>query len=181
MNSKWIIIPIVSVFLAACSSPEARRPKKHTTSNFYKEVIEENIKLNQLEKKQIENSLAKDTLNNYLSSPNGFWYMYNKKDTLNSTTPKKGDVVTIKYTISDFNNTPLYNEQTIEYKVDKEDFIPALQDGIKLMKKGETITFVIPSYRAYGVTGDGGKIRMNQTLKSKLTLIDIKKVNNEIN
>ncbi|WP_157730250.1 gliding motility-associated peptidyl-prolyl isomerase GldI [Tenacibaculum jejuense] len=181
MNSKCIFILALVVLVGACNSPEARRPVKHTTSNFYKEVIEENIKLNQLEKKQIENSLAKDTLNNYLSSPSGFWYTYNKKDSLSTITPKKGDVVTIQYSITDFYNSPIYEEQKIEYKVDKEDFIPALQEGIKLMKKGETITFVIPSYRAYGVTGDGNKIRMNQTLKSKLTLIDIKKVNNEIN
>ena len=60
------------------------------------------------------------------------------------------------------------------YKVDKEDFIPALQDGIKLMKKGETIIFVIPSYRAFGVSGDGNKIGINQPIKSTVKLIDIK-------
>ena len=65
-------------------------------------------------------------------------------------------------------------KQEKSYKIDKEDFIPALQDGIKLMKIGETITFVIPSYRAFGVTGDGNKIEVNQTIKSTVTLIDIK-------
>ncbi len=181
MSNTWIVIIMSSLIFISCNAPEARRPKKKTTSNFYKEVLEQNIKLNQLEKKHIEQHLSKDTVNSYLNSPNGFWYTYNKKDTINSITPVKGDVVTISYTITDFFNTPLYDKQTKIYKIDKEDFIPALQDGIKLMKKGETITFVIPSYRAFGVTGDGEKIGMNQTLKSTLTLIDIKKVNNEIN
>ena len=49
--------------------------------------------------------------------------------------------------------------------------------------KGETITFVIPSYRAFGVTGDGNKIAVNQPIQSTVTLIDIKskQINNEIN
>lgn len=181
MNNKWYIVVILLISFLSCSSPEVRRPKTHTTSNFYEEIIEENIRLNNLEKKHIESFLAKDTTTNYLTSSNGFWYAYEQKDTLNAPIPVKGDVVTIRYNVSDFNDNLLYSEQTINYKVDKEDFIPGLQDGIKLMKKGETITFVIPSYRAFGVTGDGNKIRMNQTLKSRLTLIDIKKVNNEIN
>ena len=181
MSNKCLAFVALIFILCSCSSPEARRPKTHTTSNFYKEVIAENIKLNNLEKSHIESFLKKDTINNFLSSPKGFWYVYNVKDTLNSMKPVKGDVVTLSYNISNLYNTTIYKDQTISYKVDKEDFIPALQDGIKLMKKGETITFVIPSYRAFGVTGDGSKIGMNQTLKSRLTLIDIKKLNNEIN
>jgi len=42
------------------------------------------------------------------------------------------------------------------------------------MKVGETITFVIPSYSAFGITGDGNKIGINQSIKSTVTLINIK-------
>ncbi len=60
------------------------------------------------------------------------------------------------------------------YTVDKEDFISGIQKGIKLMKMGETIIFVIPSYNAFGVSGDGNKIGLNKTIKSKVTLLNIK-------
>jgi FKBP-type peptidyl-prolyl cis-trans isomerase FkpA len=42
------------------------------------------------------------------------------------------------------------------------------------MKIGEIITFVIPSYNAFGVSGDGNKIGVNQTIKSTVTLLNIK-------
>jgi FKBP-type peptidyl-prolyl cis-trans isomerase len=80
----------------------------------------------------------------------------------------------MSFDISDINGNILYKRQERNYKVDKEDFIPALQDGIKLMKKGETITFVIPSYSAFGITGDGNKIGVRQPIKSTVTLIEIK-------
>jgi FKBP-type peptidyl-prolyl cis-trans isomerase len=43
------------------------------------------------------------------------------------------------------------------------------------MKIGETITFVLPSYNAYGITGDNNKIGLNQSIKSTVTLININK------
>ena len=42
------------------------------------------------------------------------------------------------------------------------------------MKPGETIKFIFPSFNAYGVLGDGQKIGINQSLISKVTLINIK-------
>ncbi len=170
-----VILALIPLCLLGCSSSEPRKPKKHSTSNFYKEVIENNKNLNNLEKKQIVFFLSKDTINNYHVSSNGFWYTYIKKDTINTSTPAKGNLVTLTYNIMDFDGRVIYENQTINYRVDKEDFIPALQEGIKLMKKGEIVTFVIPSYRAFGVTGDGNKIGISQTIKSNLTLIDIKK------
>ena len=42
------------------------------------------------------------------------------------------------------------------------------------MKVGETIIFVIPSYNAFGISGDANKIGINKTIKSKVTLLNIK-------
>nr|BFF38269.1 gliding motility-associated peptidyl-prolyl isomerase GldI [Tenacibaculum mesophilum] len=174
MKHKIILFVFTAILIVSCKEPQARRPKQHGTTNFYKEVLKENKKLNALEKKRLEEWVAKDTLKEYKISPNGFWYTYITKDTLNSSSPKFEDLVMLSYNIVSLNGDVLYETKERSYKVDKEDFIPALQDGIKLMKKGETITFVIPSYRAFGVTGDGNKIAVNQPIQSTVTLIDIK-------
>ncbi|AUC14322.1 gliding motility-associated peptidyl-prolyl isomerase GldI [Tenacibaculum sp. SZ-18] len=179
MKSKLYIICVMILGFGGCKELEPRRPKQHSITNFYKEVIAQNKKLNALETEKIKSYFKQDTLNTYHSSAHGFWYSYQSKDTVSIYSPGKGDVVKVRYNITKLNNDSFYDYQTKDYIVDKEDFIPGLQEGIKLMKKGETITFVIPSYRAYGVTGDGHKVGMNQTLKSTLTLIEIKKLNNE--
>jgi len=177
MKHNFLLFIFIMLIMVSCKQTEARRPKKHGTTNFYKEVIEKNKKLNALEKKRLEKLISLDTIQKYHSSANGFWYTYHKKDTLSTSKPKFEDLVQIEYNIADINGNIIYDTQERVYKIDKEDFIPALQDGIKLMKKGETITFVIPSYRAFGVVGDGNKITVNQPIKSTVTLIDIKSNN----
>ncbi|TDQ23791.1 gliding motility-associated peptidyl-prolyl isomerase GldI [Tenacibaculum caenipelagi] len=174
MKYRLLVFISVIIVLVSCKEPEARRPKQQGTTNFYHEVVKKNKKLNALEKKYLEGLMALDTVNQYITSANGYWYTYVKKDTLNAKSPKFEDVVQIVYNITDIEGNIIYENKERSYKVDKEDFIPALQDGIKLMKIGETITFVIPSYRAFGVTGDGNKIAVNQPIQSTLTLIDIK-------
>ncbi|PKH50747.1 gliding motility-associated peptidyl-prolyl isomerase GldI [Tenacibaculum sp. Bg11-29] len=174
MKLKIIFFLVVILGVVSCKEPEARRPNKQGTTNFYNEVVKKNKKLNALEKKRLENFISKDTVNQYTVSKNGFWYTYVVKDSLNTLKPKKEDVVLISFDISDINGNILYRRQERNYKVDKEDFIPALQDGIKLMRKGETITYIIPSYSAFGITGDGNKIGVRQPIKSTVTLIEIK-------
>ena len=174
MKFKTVFYFVVLLGVVSCKEPEARRPKKQGTTNFYKEVIAKNKKLNFLEKKRLENWISKDTVHKYNLSNNGFWYTYRVKDSVNSVNPKIEDEVLISYNISDLNGNIIYDKQEKNYKIDKEDFIPGLQDGIKLMKKGETITFVVPSYRAFGVIGDGNKINGNQPIQSTVTLIEIK-------
>ncbi|WBX73155.1 gliding motility-associated peptidyl-prolyl isomerase GldI [Tenacibaculum pacificus] len=174
MKCNLIFFLLIILTVVSCKDTEARRPKKQGTVNFYKEVVKKNKKLNALEKKRLENWISKDTVHTYKASKNGFWYRYVVKDSVNLVQPKAKSSVLISYDISDIHGNIIYQKQEKTYKVDQEDFIPALQDGIKLMKKGEIITFVIPSYRAFGVIGDGEKIMVNQPIQSTVTLIEIK-------
>lgn len=177
-NCYIFLIILLSVF--ACKEPEARRPKKHSVNNFYKEVIAQSKKMNKLENEKIKQMISSDTIFNFKPSNNGFWYAYTQKDTIKTLTPKSSDLVTISYNVTNLSDHVIYKEQEVTYKVDKQDFIPGLDEGIKLLKEGEEAIFIIPSYIAYGVTGDGTKIKMNQTIKSTVKLIQIKQ-NNEIN
>ncbi len=107
----------------------------------------ENKRLNAYENQLIKNYIAKDSTAVYITSAKGFWYTYNTKKE-NGVTPVKNDEVVIEYAITDLQGNIIYSKEELgeqKYKVDKEDFIPALQDGIKLVKKGETVTFVINS------------------------------------
>ena len=56
--------------------------------------------------------------------------------------------------------------------VDQEELITGLQEGIKLTKEGEILTFLFPSHMAFGYTGNG-KIESNQPLIYKVHLKEI--------
>ena len=63
--------------------------------------------------------------------------------------------------------------------MDKEDVLLGLRDGIKTMKKGEKVTFLFPSHKAYGYHGDNNKIGTNEPLLCTVTLNDIKTDNSK--
>jgi len=50
--------------------------------------------------------------------------------------------------------------------------ISGLHDGIQLMKEGETITFLFPSYKAYGYSGNE-KVNPNEPLIFTVELLKI--------
>ncbi|QTE23677.1 gliding motility-associated peptidyl-prolyl isomerase GldI [Polaribacter cellanae] len=166
------------IILVGCSKSTPRKPinPKPSTTIFQK-AIEESKQLNKVEEEKIEQLIEKDSINKYTNSLNGFWYTYITKIEANTATPKAGDIAVIAYDIRDLNDSIIYSKEELgikNYSVDKEDFISGIQKGIKLMKIGETITFVLPSYNAFGISGDGNKIGINKSIKSTVTLLDIK-------
>ena len=82
--------------------------------------------------------------------------------------PKPGDQVSFEYQIENVNGKILYERKSlgaVKYYVDKEDILPALREGIKLLKNGESAYFLFPSFLCHGYSGDGEKIGINQPLK----------------
>ncbi len=122
-----------------------------------KESIERNKALNKFEETLILNKIKKDSTHHYLTSESGFWYYYNIKNNETNIQPQIGDEVIFSYEIRDLRDSIIYSKEEIgekRYLVDKEELITGLQDGIKLMKQGETVTFLFPSYKAFGFTGN---------------------------
>lgn len=176
MKNSLVLILLLVMF--SCVNNKPRRPiapKPSTT--IFSNTTKELKKLNKVEDDKIKVLIENDSTRTYIKSQYGFWYTYEKQVNEELATPKESDVVEIKYNIKDLKDNLIYSEQELgllTYKVDKEDFISGLQRGIKLMKTGETITFVLPSYTAFGITGDGNKIGINTSIKSTVTLLNIK-------
>ncbi len=167
----------LGILFTSCSKQQARKPVSQTSGTFMKESIERNKKLIAEEEQLIESIISKDTLD-YIASSKGYWYKYDIKTDNDTIFPKRGDIVYFNYEIKDLQNKLIYTKEELkpqEYFVDKENIMMGLRDGIKLMKKGETITFLFPSHMAYGYHGDNEKIGSNEPLICTVTLNDIKK------
>ncbi|MBU3012033.1 gliding motility-associated peptidyl-prolyl isomerase GldI [Polaribacter vadi] len=176
MKHSFLFFLMIVCF--SCSKIEPRKPiNPKPSTTLYFEAMQQNKILNKQEESKILNLIENDSLNTYYQSSNGFWYKYINKITEDLPTPIKGNEVTFQYNITDLKDSIIYSKEELgikTYAIDKQDIISGLQKGIKLMKIGETITFVIPSYSAYGVAGDGKKIGINQSIKSTVTLTNIK-------
>ena len=176
MKNSYLFFLMLCCFSCSKSIPRKPiNPKPSTT--LYKETIKKAISLNKIEDDKILQLIKNDSTKVYVQSSQGFWYRYIHKIEENTSTPEKGNEVIFEYEIRNLNDSILYSKEDLgikSYVVDKEDFISGLQKGIKLMKIGETIIFVLPSYSAFGITGDGNKIGINQSIISTVTLTNIK-------
>ncbi len=174
-----IIFIYLSVFLVliSCSKPEPRKPIVRKTGSFMEESVQRNKLLNKVEEDLLKYKMQMDSLREYINSKNGFWYYYQRRDSLKSQFPVKGDVVVYTYEIKNLQDSILYSKEEIgirNHLVEKEELITGLQDGIKLIKEGEIVTFLFPSYKAYGYTGYD-KIKPNEPL---IYTVQIIKINN---
>jgi gliding motility-associated peptidyl-prolyl isomerase len=170
---------ILGMNLVTCctTKQEPRRPVSQASGEFMKQSIERNKKLNNNEESIIAKIIKKDTAVDYISSTKGYWYYYQTKNATETTKPAKGDVAFFDYEIKDINGKIIYSQSELkpqQYLVDKQNIMIGLRHGIKLMQKGEKVTFLFPSHMAFGYHGDNNKIGTNEPLICTVTLNDIK-------
>jgi gliding motility-associated peptidyl-prolyl isomerase len=166
------------LFVFGCQEPEGRRPIRKTTGSFLKESVKRNKKLISEEEKIIDSIIKSKPNKKYFASDKGFWYTYEIRNEIDTLSPKRGDVAYYDYEIHDLKGNLIYTELELrpqDYLVDKQEIMLGIQNGIKLMRKNEKVTFLFPSHMAYGYLGDKNRIGANVPIQCTVTLNDFKK------
>ncbi|MFT5862981.1 MAG: gliding motility-associated peptidyl-prolyl isomerase [Flavobacteriales bacterium] len=170
----WILL-----LFAACKSPEARRPISQKSGTRIDNSIVMNKKRIAIEEADIQKIIARDTTHVYAATEGGFWYTYEKRDTIATQTPLVGELVSFNYNLSTITGNSILSTAAVGdqvYQIDQsnQDLISGIREGLKLMKEGETITVLLPSHKAYGYYGFEDKIGSNVSIRSTITLNKIK-------
>jgi gliding motility-associated peptidyl-prolyl isomerase len=178
MSRNILLYSLLGIFIFSCKGPEARRPVQRTSGTFIKESIERNKKIYEQDKSKIFELMEANPEHTYLASDNGFWYYYQQQDSISEQTPQFGDQVTFFYDVKDLSGNTILSETDLglqNYIIDQtqQELISGIRDGIKLMKLGETITFLFPSYMAFGYYGLENKLGTNVPIQSTVTLKSI--------
>lgn len=122
-----------------------------------------------MKQERLLNEAAKeDSTHTFNANPSGFLFAYVNKSSTTVKRPEKGEKVSFQYTIETLQKELLYDKKrlgTVDYNIDQEDLLPALREGLRLMKPKEVVVFLFPSYLCYGYQGDGDKIGINQPLR----------------
>lgn len=175
---RYFILIMLLVGVLACKV-EPRRPIVVKSSSI-QQSVQINKQQNKKEELLIRQFIQKDSLTTYHNSKKGFWYAYTLLKKKQKYTAKTNDIVIFASQVEGISGKIIYSFETVgrkKYRVDKQNIIKGLQEGLKLMKEGEECTFLFPSYKAYGYVGDGNKIGRNQPLIYKVKLIKIIKFN----
>ena len=163
---KFIAILLLCNY--SCSESIPRHALNKKKAGFLNQSAYRNKKLFFQEEQELKAAAKKDSLFIYNLSEAGFLFAYKKQVNKFLDKPQKGEVVRFKYQIEDLNNKVLYDKKTlgiVEYSLDQEDLLPGLREGLRIMKTGEVVVFLFPSYLCYGYQGDGEKINANQPLR----------------
>ena len=170
----WRILFVLFV-LVGCKPSEARRPLQQNSGRFIDTSVQINKARNNQEYTAIQ-KLVDAAKNPFIVSDYGFWYQFSKKNETEGYMPQFGDQVLYSYGIKNLAEKWIYPiDESVKktYFVAQEELIAGLREGLKLMKKGESATFIFPSQMAYGYYGDDDKIGTNTPLIYEVTVHDI--------
>lgn len=158
----------VIVLLISCQNPKPRAPLNKKKSTFLISSAARNKRLLEEEELLLIQSAKNDSLHEFEKSSSGFLYAYEKKAAASVSLPKKGEKILFRYQIEDLEQNIIYDKNTlgiVEYSLDQEELLPALRLGLRMMKSGEVVVFLFPSYLCYSYQGDGDKVGVNQPLR----------------
>ncbi|OUU49388.1 MAG: hypothetical protein CBC28_00850 [Flavobacteriaceae bacterium TMED68] len=159
---------ILLVIFCSCSENKVRYPLNKGKKTFLSNSATRNKILMAREELMIRKSANYDSLFTFYNSQKGFLYAYVKKVSENEPLPQKGTRLRFTYKIEDLNKKILYTKNElgiVDYLVDKENILPALREGVKIMRPKEIVVFLFPSYLCFGYQGDGNKVGVSQPLR----------------
>lgn len=180
---KQFIAIILLIGLLGCEGPVPRKPIKVSTGTSIKVSVERNKALLDKEEKLIQNIILKDTLHTYENSTSGSWFYYLSKNEKTEETAQANDLISLTYNVVSFDNDTIYSMNDVgvlQYTADKLPLFPGLRNSVKLLKEGETATFLFPSSLGYGYHGDNQKIGINVPIKSTIAILKIEKVQDSL-
>lgn len=176
MKVKVLLI-ILSAFFVSCSGPIPRKPVVRKTASVNAESVQINKKLNAIEEAALLAYAEKDSLNDYKNASKGFWYAISSEGNTSKKVATE-DQLLFAAEILDLNDEVIYSVEEIgvqSYYVDKENIVEGLRDGLKLLHEGAEATFLFPSHKVFGFSGNNDRIKNNQPLVYKIQIIKINK------
>jgi len=175
-----MIKPVIKIFIvltmgltvavSGCNrAPESSRTKAPTTD----QLAEINREMVIKERERIESYIKRKNLD-MSCTETGLWYSI--------TLPGSGEVavpgkrVVIDYECRLLDGTLCYTGEKdgfLEIIPGRSDVPPGLDEGVRMLNEGSEATFILPSYLAYGLTGDRKKIPAHATLVYKVNVVGI--------
>ena len=164
---------LLSAFCISCNNTPSTGVIQNSTikNRTIDPLVEDNKKIVELENEEIELFLKryKWTMK---QTDTGLRYEITKKGKGDNF--KTGDEVVLEYHTLLLSGDEIYNSNEDGLKrfvVEKSEEIAGLHEAVKLMNRGTEARLIIPSHLAYGVPGDGNKIKPYQTI---IMIIDIR-------
>lgn len=169
-----IITTCLMVLLASCAENTDNQSDNRANGQDRERLEEANRYLVKQEK-EIINEYINNCGNEFVETGTGLRYrIVNQGD---SVLIKTGHIVVMEYQTSLINNEIVYssdNDGIKSFVVGRGGVERGLEEAMLHLHIGDEAEVIMPSYLAYGLTGDGNKIPPRSILVYKLKIIDYK-------
>lgn len=168
----FVVAFLLGLGFFSCQNKQ-QEPPKQKQINVEKEKIAVNKEIVRRDNADIE-LIAKRYNWNLVQSESGLCYQIIASGKGEKAQSK--DIVNIKGRITLPNGKEIYNSKNDgvkEFRVDRSEDAVGLHELIKLMRAGDKARAIIPSYLAYGISGDGEQIPPIALLICEIELIKI--------
>lgn len=169
---KTFILSAILPILFSCNR-SGNVPAEAIPSTQKESLIKANQHIVQAENEQIDNFIARYGWE-MMKTQTGLRYMI--YDDASGKRIEKDDKVMLKYAVKLLTGDPVYSSDEdglLEFVVGKGQTITGMEEAILHLSKGDKARFIIPSYLAYGLVGDGKKISHKATLVYEVEVIEV--------
>lgn len=138
------------------------------------QLVEANKAVLDIENEQIDNFISANGWN-VVTTGTGLRFQILEKG--NGLKAKPGKLVRFEYDMKLITGETIYSSSITgpkEFRIGSGGVESGLEEGILLLKVGDSARFIIPSYLAHGLSGDQDKIPSKATLIYSIKLIDLK-------
>ena len=177
-KTEKILLTVVVVSFMAILTSCADNTDTKNVNNVKKqdrERLEEANRYLVKQEKEIINEYISNNGNEFVETGTGLRYcIVNQGD---GETIKTGDIVALDYELGLLNGETLYssdNEGHKTFVVGRGGVERGLEEAVLHLHRGDEAEVIMPSYLAYGLTGDGNKIPPRSILVYRLKVIDYK-------
>lgn len=156
----------------ACTSGEQHKHEKLSPAEMKERLIRAN---RQFVKNQLDDIHSYIERHGYKmdSTRTGLQYQIKRNDDKNAAAAASDDIAGIRYKLKLLDGRECYTADSAlyrEYHLTADDMPAGLREGVLLMHEGDKALFIIPSYLAFGLSGDGDCIPPNAALVMTVSL-----------
>ena len=173
MKLIYLIFAFTAILMSCDScSNDKKVVQQMTQEQIDSMLLAQNKNFNQEEKQRIQKFVSEKQWPTTVTGTGIHYWIYENGA---GETVKSEEVAMVEYEVSLLDGTVVYQSnpgENVPVKVGRDNVESGLHEAIQLMRKGDRAKFVLPSYRAFGLTGEG-KIPMNAAVVYDIRLVEI--------
>ena len=153
----FFVVALMSIVVFSCGKPSPQLPSNKGETVESKEanvLLQHNLQLAQKEDSILKHYVSSQDVA-FSKSELGFWYRIQTKTQGSMLHDKDSCRFLLKLSLMD---AQVVREEERSAVLGRKELLKGLEEGLKLMHKGEKAMFIIPWYLAYGRKGNGAEI-----------------------